>query len=86
MLAAGCWLPAAGSPDACRVHPSELLLELGDLVAEPGRELELQLGGGRPHLVVELLDQVGQRGPREVAYAGAANGAIACEGFTSAGV
>ena len=42
------------------VHPAELLLQLGDLVAQPGGQLELQLGRRRVHLVGELLDQVGQ--------------------------
>src|SRR5690625_1839887 len=45
-----------------RLHLPELLLEVGDLVAQAGRELELQLLGGGEHLRVELLDEV-----REVA-------------------
>ena len=48
---------SAGGP-----HAAQLLLQLADLVAQPGGELELQLGGGRVHLVGELLDQVGEVG------------------------
>src|SRR6185312_10991268 len=46
--------------DTGRVHPAQLLLQLADLVAQPGGDLELQLASRAEHLVVELLDQVGQ--------------------------
>jgi hypothetical protein len=40
--------------------------QVGDLVAEPGRQLELQVTGGGHHLCGEVLDQVGQFGARHV--------------------
>jgi hypothetical protein len=54
---------ANGSADAGGVHAAQFALEFGDLVAQPRRHLELQFAGGGEHLVVELLDQVGQFGP-----------------------
>src|SRR5690606_6819374 len=41
-------------------HLPQLLLEVGDLVPQPGRELELELLGGRVHLVAEVLDELGE--------------------------
>src|SRR5690606_41387672 len=38
-----------------RLHLPQLLLQVGDLVAQPGRQLELQLLGGGPHLGVGLV-------------------------------
>src|SRR5690348_9631208 len=58
-----CWVPPR-SADPGGVHPAELLLELADLVAEPRRQLEVQLPGGLVHLVLQLLDELGQLGPR----------------------
>ena len=56
--------------DAGGVHAAQFVLEVPDLVAEPGRDFELQLGGGRVHLLGELGDQ-----PDELAAGGAAPGA-----------
>src|SRR5580693_3302470 len=53
--------------DAGGVHAAQFMLEDADLVAEAGRDLELQLGGGRVHLLGELADQ-----PDELAAGGAA--------------
>src|SRR5690606_21778970 len=52
------------SADAGGVHAAQLLLQVGDLVAEPGGELELQVAGRGEHLVGQLLDEVGQFGAR----------------------
>ena len=41
-------------------HGSQLLLEVADLVAQARRKLELELFGGRVHLVGKLADQIGQ--------------------------
>lgn len=49
----GCLLAEAG-----KVHATEFLFELGDLVAQPGGQLELQFAGSAHHLVGELLDQI----------------------------
>src|SRR5580693_3357799 len=46
--------------DAGRLHAPQLVLELTDLVPQPGRHLELQLGRGHVHLLGELLDQLDQ--------------------------
>src|SRR3954454_4857574 len=43
-------------------HLAELALEVGDLVAQPRGELELQLGGGGLHLVGEVLDELSEVG------------------------
>ena len=43
-------------------HAAQLLLQVGDLVAEPGGQLELQLGRRPMHLVGQLLDELGQVG------------------------
>ena len=48
------------SPSAASDMPAQLLLELVHLVAQPGGQLELQVRGGRVHLVGQLLDQVGE--------------------------
>src|SRR5258708_1480584 len=40
-----------------RLHSPELTLEVLDLVADPGGDLELQLSGGHVHLLGELLDE-----------------------------
>ena len=45
-------------------HPAQLALEVGDLVAVAGRELERQLGGGGVHRVGEVVDQRGEVGRR----------------------
>src|ERR1700678_4278012 len=42
--------------DPCRLHSSQLVLELLDLVADSGRDLELKLRRGGVHLVGQLLD------------------------------
>jgi hypothetical protein len=57
--------------NACHIHASELLLQLGHLVADAGGELELEFAGGGQHLVVEVLDQLGQFG---AGHAGAGGG------------
>src|SRR5690349_7282867 len=49
-----------------RQHLAQFLLQVGYLIAETGRELELELGGGRLHLVGELADEVSQLRCREV--------------------
>src|SRR5687767_14497747 len=64
MVPPGLGVPASQLPDADGVHPSELLLELVDLVAQAGGELEVQLAGGVVHLVRELLDQGREVRPR----------------------
>src|SRR5690348_3065649 len=43
--------------DARCLHPAEFAFEFLDLVAEAGRGLELELRGGRVHLLGELADQ-----------------------------
>src|ERR1700759_2058993 len=68
---------AEGS-DAGGLHAAELVFELADLVAEADGDLELELGGGRVHLLGELLDQLD-----EVVAGGTA--AFAGEVFTDAG-
>jgi hypothetical protein len=45
-----------GRLDAGGLHAAELVLEFLDLVADPGRHLELKLRRGGVHLVGELLD------------------------------
>jgi hypothetical protein len=42
------------------VELAELLLQLLQLVAQPGGDLELQFAGGGEHLLVHLRDQVGE--------------------------
>src|SRR3954454_7983301 len=56
---------ATSAPDARSIHGAELLLELADLVAEPGGELELQLSSRGMHLVLQLLDEQRQIVPRK---------------------
>src|SRR5690625_1496256 len=56
-----CWV-TSGSVHPSRVHATQFLLELRYLVAQAGRQLELQLRGGGMHLVTELLDQIGEIG------------------------
>src|SRR3954454_20800450 len=56
---------ATSAPDARSIHGAELLLELADLVAEPGGELELQLGSRGMHLVLQLLDEQREIVPRK---------------------
>src|SRR4051794_25064791 len=51
-------------PHSGGVHAAQFALELADLVAQPRRDLELQFAGRVQHLLVELLDQVGQLGTR----------------------
>src|ERR1700722_10894170 len=46
--------------DAGGVHAAQLVLQVADLVAEAGRDLELKLSGGRVHLLGELSDQPDQ--------------------------
>ena len=41
-------------------HLPQLLLQIADLVAQPGRELELQIGRRRVHLIGQLLHEIGQ--------------------------
>src|SRR6478735_10921334 len=47
-------------------HLPQLLLQLADLVAKPGRELEVQLCRSLVHLRGELLDEPGEVGSRHV--------------------
>src|SRR5262249_51284751 len=53
--------PVLGGPTACSdascLHAAKLLLELPDLVPEPGGELELQLGRRGVHLIGQRCDQ-----------------------------
>ena len=48
------------------VHAAQFLLQVGDLVADPGRQLELQVARGGHHLRGQVLDQVGELGARHV--------------------
>ena len=51
---------AQAAPDALdsgSLHSPEFVLEVLDLVPDPGGDLELQLGGGRVHLLGQLTDQ-----------------------------
>lgn len=41
-------------------HLPQLLLEVGYLITQPGRELELQIGRGGMHLGGEFLHQIRQ--------------------------
>ena len=43
--------------DAGGVHAAQLVLQIADLIAEAGRDLELKLSGSRVHLLGELGDQ-----------------------------
>src|SRR5690606_25468764 len=62
--------PYVGAPSAgVLAHLAELLLEVADLVAEPCRELEVQVRRCLVHLVAELLDQLGQLAGRQVVAA-----------------
>ena len=45
-------------------HLAQLLLQVSDLVADAGRELEVQVAGRLVHLGGELLDQPGEVGGR----------------------
>src|SRR3954447_6901503 len=56
---------ATSTSDAGGIHGAELFLEFADLVAEPRRELELQLGSRGVHLVLKLLDEQRQIVPRK---------------------
>src|SRR3954468_10422349 len=56
------------SGDAGDVHTAELLLEFANFVAQPSGHLELQLPGRGQHLLVQLLDEICQRGTRHLAY------------------
>src|ERR1700749_710201 len=58
------WLLQVRSLQTGGVHSAQLFLQIGDLVAEPGGQLELQVTSGRHHLRGEVLDQVGQLGTR----------------------
>ena len=51
----GAARPPAAILDPGRLHAAQLALELLDLVADAGGRLELQLRGGRVHLLGELL-------------------------------
>src|SRR5690349_21299789 len=51
-------------------HLAELLLEVTDLVAEAGGDLELQVGGSLLHLVGEGLDELGEVGGRDAGRVG----------------
>ena len=51
---------AQAAPDALdsgSLHSPEFVLKVLDLVPDPGGDLELQLGGGRVHLLGQLTDQ-----------------------------
>src|SRR5688572_8843874 len=52
------------SADARGLHAAQLLLQLLDLVAQPCRQLELQVAGRVVHLVGQLLDEIGELGAR----------------------
>ena len=41
-------------------HGAQLLLEVLDLVAQPGGELEVEVLGGGVHLLGELVDEFGE--------------------------
>src|SRR5665647_973489 len=43
-------------------HLPQLFLEIAELVAQPGRQLEVQVGSRLVHLDRELLDEVGKVG------------------------
>src|SRR5690606_4644336 len=53
-------VPAPTRSGRRRLHLPQLLLEPRDLVAQARRDLELQLGRRRVHLVGELLDELRQ--------------------------
>src|SRR5215468_5996178 len=72
-LTRGAW-PAPRSFHAGEVHAAQLLLQLGDLVAQPGGDLELQLAGRAQHLFVQLLDEIGQLRPRHGRHVEPASG------------
>ena len=61
-LAASAQLPLFGGLD----HLPQLLLQIRDLVAHPGGDLEVELGRRLVHLLGEFLDQIGQLGGRHV--------------------
>src|SRR5258708_2914500 len=48
------------------VHAAQFLLQVVDLVANPRRQLELQIPCGRHHLIVQILDQIGEFGARHI--------------------
>ena len=49
------WLAAAGN-----VHLPQFLLQLRDLIPDPGGQLELELPRCRQHLVGKFLNQLGE--------------------------
>ena len=65
--------------DAGGVHAAELGLELADLVAEAGGQLELQLRGGGVHLLGQLGDQPDELAAGRAGFLGrlASGGALA---------
>jgi hypothetical protein len=60
----GGFLTAGLLAETGQVHAAELLLEIGDLVAQPGSQLELQLAGRCHHLAGELLNQISELSAR----------------------
>ena len=65
---------------ARRAHGAQLLLQVPDLVAQPGRQLEVQVLGGGVHLGGELGDEVGQvplGGPGQLLAHGGLGGPLA---------
>ena len=73
---AGTNRPAVSSPCGPRPltlprHPPQLLLQVGHLVAQPGRHLELQLAAAACICVGELLDEPAQLVGRQAARAAA---------------
>ena len=59
----GTWRPGTGRASDDLL---ELPLQVVDLVAQPGRVLEAQVGGGLVHLLLERLDQARQLVVREL--------------------
>ena len=63
------------------LHAAELVLEIPDLVAEAGRDLELELGGGGVHLLGQLADQRAGVDDRAASHDGVATDAQAAERY-----
>src|SRR5699024_10994183 len=59
-------------------HLPQLLLQVRDLVAQPPRQLEVQVGRGLVHLLGEVLDELGELGRGQVPVAAGAGVAGRC--------
>ena len=59
------------------VHAAQFLLQVVNLVADPCRELELEVARGGHHLLGQISDEIGQFGARHVGGVAALDDACA---------